>query len=279
MSGAQRLDKVYHGLSARERALLVLQAWKEDREEDRLVRSTIPDRQVSEFNRYIELMNGANHRLGPYLVVLAAFVEQISIKYGWYCAMRVWGADIAELGLYIFRHAGDPVTETEHRKRRGKKRSYPEWGLKFDVFPDSKSAEVVRLRDEQARVRAIIKRAATPRADLIPGPRGKGDASWGDEIAEGLLDNVASRAQNYWREVLAIDAVVAEIKEEFAGEDPLVPVARGVLESIRASLVDLHEELQKNGVKDPLPELDEDTLLRVRSVARVEDSLETRVDW
>ncbi|MDO8615030.1 MAG: hypothetical protein Q7T33_04770 [Dehalococcoidia bacterium] len=266
MSAEQRLNKVYPGLSARERALLVLQAWKEDTEEDRLVRSTIPDRQVSEFNRYIDLMNGANRRLGPYLVILAAFVEQIDIRYGWYCAMRVWGADVAELRLYIFR-------ETEHKKRGGKKRQHPDWGLDFAVFPDSEAVQVARLRDERARVRAVIKRAATPRADLLPRTQRTGEPSWGDEIAEALLDEVASRAQNYWREVLAIDAVVDEIKEEFGGEDPLVPVARGLLESIRASLAELHEQLHKNGVKDPLPKVDDDTLSRVRHLAGVDASL------
>jgi ubiquitin C-terminal hydrolase len=52
-----------------------------------------------------------------------------------------------------------------------------------------------------------------------------------------------------------------------------VPVARGLLESIRASLGELHEELQRNGVKDPLPEVDEDTLMRVRRMVHLSNAV------
>lgn len=50
-SKERRLDKVSETLTAKERALLVLRAWKEDREEDPTWRWTMPSEQVAEFNR------------------------------------------------------------------------------------------------------------------------------------------------------------------------------------------------------------------------------------
>ncbi len=54
MTKKGRLDKLYPGLTAQERALLVLQAWKEGTDEDPQARKTMPSSQVDEFNRYIE---------------------------------------------------------------------------------------------------------------------------------------------------------------------------------------------------------------------------------
>ncbi len=82
MRALSRLDRVYPALTAKERARLVLQAWKDDGEGDSLVRTTMPPDQAREFNRYIGLMNGANQKLGAYLIALGALVDQVSIKYG-----------------------------------------------------------------------------------------------------------------------------------------------------------------------------------------------------
>ena len=60
MSGNQRLDRLYPALTAKERALLVLRAWKADQQEDAAVRRTMPSDQARDFNHYIHLMNAAN---------------------------------------------------------------------------------------------------------------------------------------------------------------------------------------------------------------------------
>lgn len=52
MSGLDgRMDRLYPDLSARERAILVLQAAYEDKEPDFHIRWTMPDSQVEEFYR------------------------------------------------------------------------------------------------------------------------------------------------------------------------------------------------------------------------------------
>ena len=79
----RRLSRLSSVLTAQERALLVLRSWKEGREEDPSWRSTMPDEQVLEFNRYIRLMNGVNRNLGPLLLHLEASVEMLSLRLGW----------------------------------------------------------------------------------------------------------------------------------------------------------------------------------------------------
>ncbi|MDO8615286.1 MAG: hypothetical protein Q7T33_06065 [Dehalococcoidia bacterium] len=96
MSGAQRLDKIYPALTARERALLVLQAWQDDTDEDRLVRSTMPAAQVTDFNRYIELMNATNQKIGVFILAVRLLVDHLSLRFGWLLTVLLLGAEVKE---------------------------------------------------------------------------------------------------------------------------------------------------------------------------------------
>ena len=60
MSGEQRLDRVYPGLTARERGLLVLRAYKAHDQADAQIYDTTPWAQAEEFNLYIRMMNAVN---------------------------------------------------------------------------------------------------------------------------------------------------------------------------------------------------------------------------
>jgi hypothetical protein len=79
----RRVGKMYSALTARERALLILRAIKEDGEPDQMVRFTLPDEQRQEFNHYIFLMNGVNCDLGMFTAYLSAVVGQLSLRLGW----------------------------------------------------------------------------------------------------------------------------------------------------------------------------------------------------
>ena len=65
-----RVDRLAEGLTAQERVVLILRAWKEDKEEDTSWRWTMPWDPVTDFNRLIDLMNGVNMRLAPYVILL-----------------------------------------------------------------------------------------------------------------------------------------------------------------------------------------------------------------
>jgi hypothetical protein len=79
----RRVGKMLSVLTARERALLILRAIKEDGEPDQMVRFTMPEEQRQEFNHYIFLMNGVNCDLGMFTAYLSAVVGQLSLRLGW----------------------------------------------------------------------------------------------------------------------------------------------------------------------------------------------------
>jgi hypothetical protein len=116
MSGTGRLDKLYPALTAKERALLVLRAWKGDQQEDAAVRRTMPQSQARDFNHYINLMNAANGDLGMYIVVLNGIANQLSSKSAWLASLQLWGIRVWDLATYIILHTNEPITESEHRR-------------------------------------------------------------------------------------------------------------------------------------------------------------------
>src|ERR1700674_887060 len=122
VTASTRIDKLFSALSAKERALLVLRAWKDGGEEDLQVRSTIPDTQVAEFNRLIEVMNGVNQWLGPYLLLMRALTRQLGLIDGWLSTMILWADGVADLGYYIFRHTPEPITKSEYAKLKGSRK-------------------------------------------------------------------------------------------------------------------------------------------------------------
>jgi hypothetical protein len=77
------------------------------------------------------------------------------------------------------------------------------------------------------------------------------------DLREALLTEVAQR----WREVGALEAVWAELAEEFGGEDPVSPEVRMLAVETRQRLLALAQEL---GGKRRLVDPDEDTLAEMR---------------
>ncbi len=277
MTVFNRVDKLFSALTARERALMVLRAWKDGGEEDRQVRSAMPDAQVAEFNRLIEVMNGVNEQLGKYLLLLRAFTEQLGLIDGWLSTMILWASDVADLGYYIFRHTPEPITESDYVRLKGsrKKEPRPAWGLRFEVFPDSEAGQVGRLQDERARVRKAISRAplnAWMDAELKERAHcGRTEETW-----DSLVQRVKDRTIQYWLDLRAIEIVCAQAAEEFDGEDPAIPEVRAIVAWIRPELIGLHQKATTiYGQKFELAEPDD---LRVEAIRRIARWPEQRTD-
>ena len=97
MSKTRRLERLNSELSAKERALLVLQSWKAGKEEEPGWRFTMPAWQVRDFNRLIGLMNGVNQTLGVYLYAISQEVEKLSLRLGWLITLTLWSMRTTEL--------------------------------------------------------------------------------------------------------------------------------------------------------------------------------------
>lgn len=68
MSASTRSGKLFAALTARERAVLVLRAWKEGREPDPQIKATLPSGQITEYNGLIDLMNEVHGTVSPFVL-------------------------------------------------------------------------------------------------------------------------------------------------------------------------------------------------------------------
>jgi hypothetical protein len=112
-----RLDKLTPALTAKERAILVLRAWKERTSEDPQVRSTMPPEQALEFNRYIALMNGVNAFLTFYTGILNQSLALLDARYGWLLTLHLWALNVSDLAGYITVYTREPVTRSQHEQQ------------------------------------------------------------------------------------------------------------------------------------------------------------------
>ncbi len=115
MTGLNRLQKLYPALTAKERAILVLKACREDRDEDLRVRQSMPRQQITKFNRLIDLIRGVYH-LALYIALLEQSVDNLSLRYGWLLSLVLWGDAVLSLEGYILLYTKEPITESEYSR-------------------------------------------------------------------------------------------------------------------------------------------------------------------
>jgi hypothetical protein len=108
-----RADRLYPGLSALARAVLVLEAQNADREPDPRVHSTMPEDQAVEFNAYIAPLRGVARVVGPYALVLREELGHVRTQLALLQVLCAWGNDRAELLDYIQAQTDEPCTQHE----------------------------------------------------------------------------------------------------------------------------------------------------------------------
>jgi len=86
----RRLDRLYGALSPKQRAILVLRAWKEDREPGYHLLSSRTEREAQEYNRIIDLLGAAGDELTHYLTVVHLYVGQLEIRLSWFLTAQLW---------------------------------------------------------------------------------------------------------------------------------------------------------------------------------------------
>jgi hypothetical protein len=157
-----RVDRLYPALTARERAVLVLRAWKEGGEEDSLVRRTMPPYQAAEFNQYINLMNGVNE-LRPYVLALGLLVDQLGLRFTLLRTLDLWAMHAWEMATYLLFDTKEPVTQSEYERRVEAARA--------EMAPVGEMAEILVERHE-----------GWSDEDLVPAEDGEepmiSDAAW-----------------------------------------------------------------------------------------------------
>ncbi len=151
----------------------------------------------------------------------------------------------------------------------------PERGVGFDVVPDDQAADVELRREARRRAFEELERAPGLAALFHP-------EFWPEAVRPmmalqpaGKLDELVTLhkgilregVETQWRQLRAIELLVAEAQEAFDGEDPCLPDVRHTLDHTREQLVDIHESLQSYVEPFDLPEPDEDEVAQLRALA------------
>src|SRR5262249_27711284 len=90
----QRLTRLMPGLSANERATLILRARKERGEEDPAWRLSMPPEQFREFNRLIHLMNACGDQLSAMLLLIEQIISTLEAKLMWAASLALLSEDM-----------------------------------------------------------------------------------------------------------------------------------------------------------------------------------------
>ncbi|MPZ48907.1 MAG: hypothetical protein GEU75_06295 [Dehalococcoidia bacterium] len=113
-------------LTAKERAILILESWKDDKPEDPSWRRSMPSSQAQEFNRYIGLMNGANLKIGTiYILLIDQFIDKLELRFCWYVALKLWEEQIDDIQHIVQVSSREPITESDYEAEVAKVRE--EW--------------------------------------------------------------------------------------------------------------------------------------------------------
>lgn len=329
MNGEQRLDRLYPALTAKERGLLVLKAYRADEKPDRLIYDTTPNEQAHAFNHYIHLMNAANTEVAMVLMVLREQMAKLDMKHAWLKTLRFWADDVATLRVLFGRNDREPITQSEYAKREAEEREElvpltewaqimaddhawedadyktgkegerelsakawtrvyrdarrqleqavaegalpshkrgraiaisagafydwrgepvlvcPDVGWEFDIRPDDQAEQVDLDRRADVVVRGILDRAPKPLTqptDLDAAVQ-RPAAGFGTELEQALVISICDLVRQHWCDARSLEVGIAEIAEEFDGEDPLRPDTRALLDGCLDSCRKLRDEM------------------------------------
>jgi hypothetical protein len=149
----------------------------------------------------------------------------------------------------------------------------PDFGVDFQVLPDHRKADVDRKLKDHAFIRKLLDRGACnfdlPLDMEAPLPA-EPPSNFGLDMARILAVAIRANLRENWRELRAIKERVAAITEEFDGEDVLHPRVRTNLDKAKATMIDLHENVQKYTGPFDLPEPDEELRATVENIVEHE---------
>jgi hypothetical protein len=230
MSAESRLDRLYPALTAKERGLLVLHAYKAGETPDPLIYRTCPSEQGPAFNRYIHLMNAMNVELATVLVIMREQMDKAELKYSWLMTALIWGLETQVLG----RHA---LAATKDRKLR---------------------KDIRRLMARAPSDLQVPLDLTVPPEEPVTFEKG-----YGDETVKALLFGIKQSLQQHWCELRSIEIGVQEVAEEFGGEDPLHADTREMIDECLRSCTKIRDDV-KGYVEIELTEPTDDDVAQVR---------------
>jgi hypothetical protein len=218
-AGTRRLERLYPALTGKEAAKLVLADYKAHKQHDRSIAGGLRDREITEYNRLVGIINFANDQVVDLINVLGSEVGLEEVRLAWLAELHEHVQDLAITRRFIKEMVKEPVTESELPARRKKA---PQWRL-FDVYKDEDADEVAALRKGWTMLDKLLTRRGgemvLPLVPLEDGETYRPDD--GPSMARFLATTIQGRLGACWTQLHAVRIVLDEYAEDFDGEDLL----------------------------------------------------------
>lgn len=120
-----RLDRLLPGLTAPERAILMLRDSKAGKPQDRQLLNSAPERQTKELNRLIGMMNAVNGDLTRLLTIIYERVLKEELRFGWLAYARTCALEMWAIRAHVGTSGKESITESEYGEREREARA--EW--------------------------------------------------------------------------------------------------------------------------------------------------------
>ncbi len=232
MRSRDRVGKVYAKLTARERVLAMLAAYKAGKRADPRILSTLPPEQGRAFNAYVDRLERLDREGRGWVLALARGIDELDTLAGWLMTVRLVAASL-------------------------------------DAFEDGRAAGVRRrARTTDARDTALATLQRRLACCAFPDEDGASDAEEPRSLLPILQDRFRREVQDRWAELRAVEIEVADLGAALDCPDVLMPDLRELLEDCRRRLQALAADTRYCGKRVPLPEPEEGYLALVAKVFR-----------
>ena len=180
MSIDQRLNRLSGALTAQERAILILEAWKAGKPEDPSWRQSMPAEQSRAFNHYIDLINQANPVLGRVISHLHAHAREVELREVWLIDLTLWQEQLDEVRRAVRLAVREPITQSDH------------------------NAKVAAAREQWVPVEELAAFLAGEREDWSEDDYEESEhEGWGPVITDAAWDRAVAEEERHLRELVA----------------------------------------------------------------------------
>ncbi len=242
----RRLEQLTQELSARERAILVLQSWLRDEEWDKNLVWKMPQEQKAEYDRICEAIERANHEFMSNAIVEQLWIFEDEIRLGW--LEHAWAVQERVARL-----------EAELRSRKVKVR---------------RSARRTRSKPDEVVLEPLpdpVHGLAWTMEPLYGERKDDGEPDpTGEEVIPALLKAVRQGVERRWKDLASVRVVLKEMSSALDGYNATLLKVDEALTMLEGRVREIHAALQRFE-RFPLPEVDEAAVAVTRGWVRFDD--------
>ena len=116
----------------------------------------------------------------------------------------------------------------------------PAWGIEYEVVADDEAEQLQKFREERLGMLEALELGPMLQTARLLGPEERlaelAEPTPADDMLEGNVKIVRAAMMDCWRRLRAVEQVVEEVQCELAGEDPLLPDLRELVDASRVKL-------------------------------------------